>query len=200
MIGGSTPPACASAWTWPSRRGLHDSLGPLDPRSGGYGDWDFMLRMCDAGLAPRRLPGLGVCYAIHDANVSTAFDAPARSQGFERFTRKHGLQIRLANHVTIHRLLVSVPEGWSEVDGALEREFTFGDFREAMAFVNRVADLAEAENHHPDIDIRWNRVTLQLVDALGRRDHRPRPRARDALGRTRLTVSTRRSWHRRRER
>ena len=142
-------------------RELHDSLGPLDAALGSYCDWDFMLRMCDAGLGPRKLPGLGVCYAIHDRNVSTDFDAPARREGFERFAGKHGLEIRIANHVTIHRLLMSVPDGWSEVDGALEREFKFDDFGEAMAFVNRVAELAEAENHHPDIDIRWSRVTLR---------------------------------------
>lgn len=143
------------------RRELHDSLGPLDAALGSYGDWDFMLRMCDAGLEPRKLPGLGVCYAIHDGNVSNEVDAPARREGFGRFARKHGLEIRIASHVTIHRLLVSAPEGWSEVDGALEREFEFGDFREAMAFVNRVAELANEEDHHPDIDIRWNRVTLR---------------------------------------
>jgi 4a-hydroxytetrahydrobiopterin dehydratase len=142
-------------------RELHDSLGPLDAALGGYCDWDFMLRMCATGLEPRKLPGLGVCYAIHDRNVSTEFDAPARREGFDRFARKHGLQIRIANHVTIHRLLVSVPEGWAEVDGALEREFTFEDFDEAMVFVNRVAELAEEADHHPDIDIRWNRVTLR---------------------------------------
>jgi len=56
---------------------------------------------------------------------------------------------------------VSVPEGWSEVDAALEREFSFDGFREAIAFVDRVADLAEAENHHPDVDIRFKRVTLR---------------------------------------
>jgi 4a-hydroxytetrahydrobiopterin dehydratase len=53
------------------------------------------------------------------------------------------------------------PEGWNEVEGALEREFGFPDFRSAMAFVNRVAELAEAENHHPDIAIHYNRVTLR---------------------------------------
>jgi 4a-hydroxytetrahydrobiopterin dehydratase len=47
------------------------------------------------------------------------------------------------------------------VDGALEREFRFADFAEALAFVNRVAELAEEANHHPDIDIRWNRVRLR---------------------------------------
>jgi 4a-hydroxytetrahydrobiopterin dehydratase len=53
------------------------------------------------------------------------------------------------------------PEGWNEVDGALEREFRFGDFAEALAFVNRVAALAERENHHPDIAMHWNKVTLR---------------------------------------
>jgi 4a-hydroxytetrahydrobiopterin dehydratase len=53
------------------------------------------------------------------------------------------------------------PEGWTEVGKALERTFEFGDFVEALAFVNRVAELAEAENHHPDIAIHYNRVTLR---------------------------------------
>jgi 4a-hydroxytetrahydrobiopterin dehydratase len=56
---------------------------------------------------------------------------------------------------------MSVPEGWSEVDGALEREFAFEGFPQAVAFVNRVADLAEAENHHPDILVAYNRVRLR---------------------------------------
>ena len=55
----------------------------------------------------------------------------------------------------------SQAEGWSEVEGALEREFHFADFAEALAFVNRVGELAEAENHHPDDAIHWNRVTLR---------------------------------------
>ena len=53
------------------------------------------------------------------------------------------------------------PEGWSEVDSALERTFQLESFVEALAFVNRVGDLAEAENHHPDIAIHYNRVTLR---------------------------------------
>jgi 4a-hydroxytetrahydrobiopterin dehydratase len=50
---------------------------------------------------------------------------------------------------------------WSEVDGALERTYELGSFDEAIAFVNRVAALAEAENHHPDIAIAYRRVTLR---------------------------------------
>jgi 4a-hydroxytetrahydrobiopterin dehydratase len=53
------------------------------------------------------------------------------------------------------------PEGWSEVEGALERTFELENFVEALAFVNSVGELAEAENHHPDITIHYNRVTLR---------------------------------------
>lgn len=64
---------------------------------------------------------------------------------------------------------------WAEVDGALQREFRFADFAEALAFVNRVGELAEAENHHPDVEIRWNRVTLRwwthAKDAVTGRDY-----------------------------
>lgn len=45
--------------------------------------------------------------------------------------------------------------------GALQRGFRFKDFREAIAFVNRLAELAEGENHHPDIAISWNAVTVR---------------------------------------
>ena len=50
---------------------------------------------------------------------------------------------------------------WEELDGALQREFRFRDFVEALAFVNRVGELAEREKHHPDIAIHWNKVTLR---------------------------------------
>lgn len=64
--------------------------------------------------------------------------------------------------------------GWALDGGMIRRTFSFPDFREAMAFVNRVADAAEAADHHPDIDIRYSKVTLGLVthDAGGltRRD------------------------------
>ena len=52
-------------------------------------------------------------------------------------------------------------DAWSETSGALERRFAFGSFPEAVDFVNRVAALAEAENHHPDIDVRYREVTLR---------------------------------------
>ena len=51
---------------------------------------------------------------------------------------------------------------WENTGHALVREFVFADFAGAMAFVNRVAQVAEELNHHPDITIRWNKVTLTL--------------------------------------
>ncbi|HEY6056115.1 MAG TPA: 4a-hydroxytetrahydrobiopterin dehydratase [Gaiellaceae bacterium] len=56
---------------------------------------------------------------------------------------------------------MSIPDGWQERDEALEREFEFPSFPEAIAFVDRVAELAETENHHPDIAISYRRVTLR---------------------------------------
>lgn len=54
------------------------------------------------------------------------------------------------------------PHGWAVVGGALERTFAFASFPGAIAFVNRVAEAAEAGNHHPDIEIRYRQVTLRL--------------------------------------
>jgi len=52
---------------------------------------------------------------------------------------------------------------WRRDGDAIVRDWKFSDFREAMAFVNRVADAAEAANHHPDILVHgWNRVRLTL--------------------------------------
>ena len=52
---------------------------------------------------------------------------------------------------------------WRQEDDALVRDFEFKDFAVAMAFVNEVAEIAEARNHHPDILIHgWNKVRLTL--------------------------------------
>ncbi len=53
--------------------------------------------------------------------------------------------------------------GWSLQDSMIRRTYAFPDFLGAIAFVNTVASLAEQACHHPDIDIRWNRVTLALT-------------------------------------
>jgi 4a-hydroxytetrahydrobiopterin dehydratase len=55
--------------------------------------------------------------------------------------------------------------GWTlSEDGLLiSRDFMFKDFKEAMAFINKVADLAESEGHHPNIHCWWNKVKLELT-------------------------------------
>jgi 4a-hydroxytetrahydrobiopterin dehydratase len=64
--------------------------------------------------------------------------------------------------VEVAALLSTVPV-WQVENGELVRTFKFGDFLQSMAFVNKVAGLAEAAGHHPDIDIRYNKVRLGLV-------------------------------------
>jgi len=54
-------------------------------------------------------------------------------------------------------------KGWTLEKGELVQQCTFKDFVAAMAYVNDVAQLAETAGHHPDIDIRYNRVRLALV-------------------------------------
>ena len=62
----------------------------------------------------------------------------------------------------IASILPQVP-GWS-VAGAhhLERTFTFADFKQALDFVNRIGEVAEAEGHHPDLELGWGRVSVKI--------------------------------------
>ena len=62
----------------------------------------------------------------------------------------------------IQQALASL-SGWQRNGGAIQRVFRFPDFKLAMQFVNKVADAAEKANHHPDIDIRYNTVTMALI-------------------------------------
>jgi 4a-hydroxytetrahydrobiopterin dehydratase len=61
----------------------------------------------------------------------------------------------------INRRLKSAPE-WKKRARTIRRRFEFKGFLDAIDFVNRVARKAEKSDHHPDIDIRWNKVTLAL--------------------------------------
>ena len=64
-------------------------------------------------------------------------------------------------HAAAAELARQVPQ-WTLKDKQIEREFKFKDFKEAMDFVNCVADLANREDHHPDISIYYNKVRLTL--------------------------------------
>jgi 4a-hydroxytetrahydrobiopterin dehydratase len=75
----------------------------------------------------------------------------------------------------IARFLEDLGGEWSVVDGHhLEKQYRFKNFREALEFVNRVGELAEAVNHHPDIELGWGRVKLTIfthkIDGLHESD------------------------------
>lgn len=81
----------------------------------------------------------------------------------------------LLNDDELHNALAALPL-WTRAGSAIERNFVFPSFAAAMEFVNLVAALAEQADHHPDIDIRYNRVKLSLTShdtgGLTRRDLR----------------------------
>ena len=62
----------------------------------------------------------------------------------------------------IKQALTTLP-GWQRNGIAIQRVFQFPNFKAAMQFVNEVAEAAEQASHHPDIDIRYNKVTMGLV-------------------------------------
>jgi 4a-hydroxytetrahydrobiopterin dehydratase len=68
---------------------------------------------------------------------------------------------RLLDAKEIKEALKDLPE-WEQEGKAIERHLEFDDFSQAMDFVNGVAELAEDAEHHPDIDIRYNKVRLIL--------------------------------------
>ncbi|MBN9616316.1 MAG: 4a-hydroxytetrahydrobiopterin dehydratase [Acidobacteriales bacterium 59-55] len=80
---------------------------------------------------------------------------------------------RVLTEAELKDLLQAQPE-WKLQEGKLIREWTFSNFLGSMAFVNRVATIAEEAGHHPDIEIHYNHVVLALIshDAGGitRRD------------------------------
>jgi 4a-hydroxytetrahydrobiopterin dehydratase len=62
---------------------------------------------------------------------------------------------------TVSRRLARL-KGWSQVENAIQKQYTFPDFKTAMFFVNVVAGLAEQAGHHPDITVNYSRVRLSL--------------------------------------
>jgi 4a-hydroxytetrahydrobiopterin dehydratase len=72
-------------------------------------------------------------------------------------------------------LLNRLGGGWRVVDGHhLEKEYRFRDFRSALAFTNKIGELAETQGHHPDIHLAWGRVRLTIwthkIDGLTESD------------------------------
>jgi 4a-hydroxytetrahydrobiopterin dehydratase len=87
----------------------------------------------------------------------------------------------------LRTLAAELGGGWRVVDEHhLEKEYRFQDFAQALAFTNRVGAIAEAEGHHPDILLRWGRVTLTIwthvIDGLTESDFVLAARADQAAG------------------
>jgi len=57
---------------------------------------------------------------------------------------------------------LEVHPGWNRKSNALVKEYRLASFRDSIVFVNRIAGLADAADHHPDIDVRFNRVLIAL--------------------------------------
>lgn len=75
----------------------------------------------------------------------------------------------------IQRLLAQLPQGWStEREHHLSKTYVFGNFVDGLAFVNRIAAVAEHEGHHPDIYLAWGKVRVDIwthkIDGLTESD------------------------------
>ena len=75
----------------------------------------------------------------------------------------------------LEALQAQLDGSWRVVDGHhLEREYRFKNFKQALEFTNRVGDMAEAQNHHPDIHLAWGRVRVTIwthkIDGLTESD------------------------------
>ena len=76
--------------------------------------------------------------------------------------RRHLLLMKKLNASEVKNALATVPD-WKKKGATIARTYPFNDFPAAIKFVHAVAGIAEQAWHHPDIDIRWNKVTLALT-------------------------------------
>lgn len=75
----------------------------------------------------------------------------------------------------LKKLEKELGSGWKvESEHHLEKEFKFPDFKQALAFTNKVGEIAEAEGHHPDLYLAWGKVKIQIwthkIDGLTESD------------------------------
>lgn len=88
-----------SSLAYPRR--FHDKLGLFDPNVGSYWDWDWMLRVLDAGYPLRTVPTPGVRYTVHTEAQSAVAGNPRRLENFSAFKQKHNLDIVIKNHASL---------------------------------------------------------------------------------------------------
>jgi len=120
--------------------GAHLATWPESLASAHVGCW-VLGGGCWLSLPPRRSPRLaGGCLPLAGCDDRT---------------------MTLLTEDEIATALTGLP-GWERAGSAIKNMRTLGDFRDAMLYAGAVAHLAQAANHHPDITIQWNKVTLTL--------------------------------------
>ncbi len=114
----------------------------------------------DLGLA---FGGVGICALAWVWSLQTGFSLlrEASKVSLDSLETFAASQVKMEPAKII--LALSTLPKWSRSGEIISRTFAFKDFPAAMKFVNAVAELAEQAQHHPDVDIRWNKVTLALT-------------------------------------
>jgi 4a-hydroxytetrahydrobiopterin dehydratase len=112
------------------------------------------------GLA---LGGVGICALAWVWSLQTGFSLlrEASKVSLDSLETFAAGQVKMEPAKII--LALSTLPQWARHGEIISRTFAFKDFPAAMKFVNAVAELAEQAQHHPDVDIRWNKVTLALT-------------------------------------
>jgi len=107
--------------------------------------------------------GMGLCIAAWGWSLVTSISLwrAASKVSLESLESFAAGQIKMDSARSI-LALAALPQ-WQRNGEIISRTFEFADFPVAMNFVNAVAELAEQAQHHPDIDVRWNKVTLALT-------------------------------------
>jgi 4a-hydroxytetrahydrobiopterin dehydratase len=103
---------------------------------------------------------------------------PESPRGFDGLAREHCQVCRPGtpplSHFEVEELADAIAPAWRVNDERLQREFSFRDFNGAFGLATRIALLAEAEGHHPDLEIGWGRLVVSLtthaIGGLSRND------------------------------
>src|SRR5262249_23609931 len=110
----------------------------------------------------RGAPGVApVTAEQHGRGLALAAARPPNEVSVTRFTHSFPVLYERAAFARPGTGILPWVTDWQEQDDALVREFELPSFPAAIDFVDRLAGLAESENHHPDIDIRYRRVTVR---------------------------------------
>ena len=129
----------------------------------------------EAGRQPYRFRDVGLGGSDGDGQRSAPREAgrDGRRERAARAVRARRLDTAVREGVNAHAVEEHV-DGWEARDEKLHKSWTFGDFVEAMDFVNAMAEVAEDEGHHPDFCVHFNRVDVTIwthaIDGLSESD------------------------------